>query len=274
MFEIAHVNGKLLKKADAVIQIHDLGLLRGFAVFDFFRAVKGRPFMVADHAKRFVNSARLLGINHSYTESEIIKASIELLNQSGLQEAGIRLLLTGGYSEDGFKQGDPNFIGMIEKLSPFVESNFENGVKLMAHHHLRELAEIKTTNYITAVQLQPKRLRENAYDILYYYDNKILEVTRSNFFIIKGNTLITPKENILKGITRKKVLELCKSEFEIEERDVLLSELSEADEAFLTGTTKKVMPVVQVDEIVIKNGKRGEKTLKIQKLFSDFEKSF
>ena len=93
-------------------------------------------------------------------------------------------------------------------------------------------------------------------------------MTRSNFFIIDQNDkIITPGNGILKGINRKHVLNVARDHFEVEERDLLIEELKYAKEAFITGTTKKVMPVRQVDDIVIGNGKPGWNTKELQDMY-------
>ncbi|MEI6479171.1 MAG: aminotransferase class IV, partial [bacterium] len=82
--------------------------------------------------------------------------------------------------------------------------------------------------------------------------------------------LITAKDNVLPGITRRIVLSLAKSHFDIEEREVSVEELKTADEAFVTGANKKVLPVVRIGDIVIGNGDVGEKTRSLGRLFSEY----
>jgi branched-subunit amino acid aminotransferase/4-amino-4-deoxychorismate lyase len=88
--------------------------------------------------------------------------------------------------------------------------------------------------------------------------------------LIKGNKLITPADSILKGITRKVVMELAEDEFKIEERDVTIEELLKADEVFMTGSNKRVLPVRQINDKLIAKGMVGEKTKRIVQLFDDY----
>ena len=88
------------------------------------------------------------------------------------------------------------------------------------------------------------------------------------FFLIKNNTVITPKKNILLGITRNFILNLVMKEFSIEERDIHFDELARADEAFITATNKEVLPIVQIDSTTIGNGKIGKNTKKIMEMFA------
>jgi D-alanine transaminase/branched-chain amino acid aminotransferase len=101
-----------------------------------------------------------------------------------------------------------------------------------------------------AVWLQPKRVEAGADDILYYQDGLISECPRSNFFLVTAdNRILTPAAHVLKGITRKKLIELAEKEFVVEERDISLDDMHSAKEAFITSTTRQVLPVRQIDSI-------------------------
>jgi branched-subunit amino acid aminotransferase/4-amino-4-deoxychorismate lyase len=210
----------------------------------------------------------------TYTDEQITATVHELLAISKLPFAGIRFVLTGGYSEDSFTPATPNFMITVEELSQVPAEVAEMGVKLMSYEHQREMAEVKTTNYVTALRLRKKLQAQKGYDILYHSQGNVLELTRSNFFLVKGNTVITAASQILKGVTRQTVLNLAESHYTVEVRDVKLSELAQADEAFLTGTNKKIVPVVQVDNQLIGNGKAGRVTRNLYQAFLEFEKSY
>ena len=95
----------------------------------------------------------------------------------------------------------------------------------------------------------------------------VLEATRSNFFIFRGDTLVTPGTGILVGITRNVVLGLARGRFPVEERPILLDELHQADEAFITSSSKEIMPVVQINDVTIGNGKAGPRTYEMEQRF-------
>jgi branched-chain amino acid aminotransferase len=95
----------------------------------------------------------------------------------------------------------------------------------------------------------------------------VLEATRSNFFVFRGDTLITPRTGVLIGITRNVVLSLARGRFTIEERPILLEELSTVDEAFLTSSSKEITPIVQIDNWTIGDGKPGLRTYELEQRF-------
>jgi branched-chain amino acid aminotransferase len=113
-----------------------------------------------------------------------------------------------------------------------------------------------------AIWLQPLRIEKGADDILYHFNGVISECPRANFFLILDrNRIVTPAAGALKGITRKKLIELDKQHFSIEEKEVTLDELKSAKEAFITSTTKRILPVRQVDEVVFESTEKGRQLL-------------
>ena len=269
-----YFNGKILPFEETKIGINDLGLLRAYAAFDYLRTYNGKPFRWHDHYSRFKNSALELNLPFGYSEHELQQIIEQLLVKSEKVDACIRLILTGGYSEDSMTIAEPNFIIAIEDLPMSNPEMYENGVKLITCEYLRDVPPAKSTGYLNAIKLQPMKLEHNAFDILYTWRGEVLEITRNNFFIFKNNVLITPVDNILHGITRKVVLELAKSNFTIEERRVDVAELQDADEAFLCGTTKKAIPVVEIDAYKIADGKVGDNTKIIMALFDEYVQNY
>ena len=113
--------------------------------------------------------------------------------------------------------------------------------------------------------------REGAIDaLLIDKDNNIREGTRSSFFTIKNNTLIAPpKEKVLEGVTRKIILDISQKIMSIKEEDIPLGKIENYDEYFITGTSFNIMPVRQINNIILKQG-AGEKVKKLQKLFKQY----
>lgn len=268
------INGQTMPFDKACIKVNDLGLLRSYAVFDYLRTYNGKPFRFPDHYARFKSSAKTLLLNLKYSEKELFYIVNDLLKKSHIEEAAFRFVLTGGYSPDAMTISEPNLIIIVEELPAFNTDVYEKGVKLMTFEFQRDLPQAKTTDYLTAVKLVALKHRKNAYDILYISKGKVLELTRSNFFIFSGDTLITSKDDVLLGVTRKTVLEIAKKYFKTEERIVHTSELLTADEAFLCGTSKKVLPVVQLDDNKVGNGKPGKNTKKLMGLFEELVKHY
>jgi branched-chain amino acid aminotransferase len=145
---------------------------------------------------------------------------------------------------------------------------FSQGCRLVTSHLQRVLPEAKTTNYIAAIHSLKEAKRRNAADALFVSElGHVLEATRSNFFVFRGDTLATPHSEILIGITRNVVLELARGRFSIEEGPILLEELPYVDEAFITSSSREITPVIQIDEWTIGSGKPGPRTSELEQRF-------
>ena len=182
-------------------------------------------------------------------------------------------MLTGGYSADSYHIAEPNLVITCNPVKTASQIDFEKGFSIITYEHQRELPSVKSINYLMAVWLQPLLKENSADDLLYYKNNIITEFPRSNVFIVTpDNKLATPGRNVLKGITRKNILSLAQ-EMPVQERDITVDELLNAPEVFLTATTKKIIPVLKINDCIISNGKPGPVTSKLYNKFLELEKS-
>jgi branched-chain amino acid aminotransferase len=157
---------------------------------------------------------------------------------------------------------------LITPLGERDMERFARGCKLITTRLQRESPEAKTTNYMAAVRALKEAARQGAADALFVNEQgHVLEATRSNFFIFRGDTLVTPREGVLIGVTRNVVLELARGRFAIEERPILLDELPLAGETFITSSSREITPVVQIDDLVIGDGKPGPRTYELEQRF-------
>ncbi len=238
---------------NANLNITDLALLRGYGVFDFFKAIEGRPIFMEDHLDRFENSTWLLGLKVPYSRVELRRNILELIRLNHHNLLGIKLVCTGGYSVDGYTPAEIPNLFMVAK--PFKMHPFEKGLKLMTVEHQRELAEIKSINYAKPISIIAHLHSSASDDVLYHTNGCITESSRSNIFIVKNGVLITPDAGVLRGITRKHVLQFAPEMMPVEVRSVTLSEVVEADEVFMTGSTKRIAPITMIDNITFDTGR-------------------
>jgi branched-subunit amino acid aminotransferase/4-amino-4-deoxychorismate lyase len=189
-----------------------------------------------------------------------------LIEKNDIAESGIKMILTGGYSDDGYQPGEPNLIITQHSLTLPSEDQIKNGVKIITHEYGRDLASAKTINYSIGIWLINKVKESKAMDVLYHQHGIVSEFPRCNLFIVrKDNTVVTPAHHVLHGITRKNILKLAAKRYRAEEAIVTLDDICQAKEAFLTSTTKRIVPIVQINETQIGNGKPGEVSLSLLK---------
>jgi branched-chain amino acid aminotransferase len=253
-------NGSIHKVEDVQIGINDLGLMRGYGLFDYFRTYNQRVFQWDWYWERYSNSSLKLRIQNPITKEAAFKIVNELIAAQGPADCAIRFLLTGGFTEDSVKMTSPNLFIVSEDLHHSAPEEYQKGIKVISDEYVRDMYEIKSTDYKQFMFLQADIKTANASDVLFHKNGDISELSRSNVFIINGNTLATPDTNILKGITRRTVLELAKADFKIEERAVSFQEVLNAQEVFTTSTTKRVLPITVIDDHIIGNGSIGPKT--------------
>ncbi|WP_017318359.1 aminotransferase class IV [Mastigocladopsis repens] len=269
---ISYVNGKYVPSDQASLPVNDLGIVRGYGVFDYLRTYNGVPFRLREHVQRLQNSAELIGLNLPWSTEEIEAITQETLKRNNLPEANIRIVVTGGSSADFITPPEqPSLVVIVSPISQYPVEYYEQGVKVVTVEMERFIPNAKTLNYISAIMALQQAKRASAIDALYVnQQNHVLEGTTTNFFVFRDSQLITPKDNILHGITRNVVLELAKNRFEIVEKPIYYSDLNSCEEAFITSSTKEIMPVVQIDELQISNGKPGEKTQILMHLFNNY----
>ncbi len=274
MEQIVFVDGKIVHGNDACVPVDDLGLQRGYAVFDYARVYKGKLFHFADHLARLKRSAAALHLRVPYSDEETTEVAQELGRRLGLENQGIRMILTGGSAHARTLFENPRLIMIAEELPQYPPSVYENGVKLVTCEFHRDVPHVKTTNYMTAFRMVPFKQEKGAFEILYTFQGKILECARDNFFLFRGDALVTAKYDVLEGITKNVILNIVRGRFEAEERDLYVDEIDSADEAFLSSTSKQIVPVVQVDERTVGNGKVGERTRTVMRLFDEYAERY
>jgi branched-chain amino acid aminotransferase len=210
------------------------------------------------------SSASKMRLPLDKTKEDLRQLFDELMTKNKIPDSGIRITLTGGYSSDGYSLTTPNLV-ISQKPLLIDDNEIPRGIQLVSYEHQRQIPDVKTIDYIMAIWLKPYVVQQQADDLLYHHGGIISESPRSNFFIVtKDEKIITPARNILKGINRKYVIQIAQEQFDFEERDITLDEVFKAEEAFLTSTTKLVLPVLALDGRKIGGGEPGEITLRIK----------
>lgn len=267
----AFLNNEFLPVEKTSLHISDLSIQRGYGIFDFFKMVNGKIPFLDDYINRFYRSAEQMLLPVTFSADKLKQVVSELLQRNGTTDAGIRLLLTGGYSPDGYSIGTPNLIITQHALPVIPEKTIEQGVKIITHSFRREMPRVKSINYTTGIRLQQRVREAGAYDVLYQLDGELSEFPRCNIFIVTAaGEVRTPADHVLEGITRRQVLAL-NGTVPIQTGRVMMEDLLQAAEAFLTSTTKRIMPIVAVDGQTIGTGKPGPVTLGLLKRLKEFE---
>jgi branched-subunit amino acid aminotransferase/4-amino-4-deoxychorismate lyase len=230
---------------------------RGYGAFDFFGIINGKPFFLDRHLDRFFNTMKLLRLRIPHSKQEMEQLILSLVKKNGLDEFHMKLFAYPKADYSG------EFINCELYIIPVIipdntAYDYVNGVTLITKEYQRFLPEAKSTNYLPLVYLQHEISQAGAVDVLYYSDNYIRETARGNVFMVKSGKIFTPGEKMLKGITRSVVIDILQEhKIPFAETNIRLHELLEADEVFLASTTKKILPVNQINEKRISDRKVG-----------------
>lgn len=271
-----YINGRWVHPNEVTISINDITVLRGYGAFESLRTYNRKPFHLDEHLNRLYRSASLIDLDIPYSRDEVTQVIHEVIERNTYKHATIRIFVTGGESEDGIlPSGKPTLAVLITPLGERDMERFARGQKVITSALQRVSPEAKTTNYVAAVRSLKEAAKQGAVDALFVNEQgHVLEGTRSNFFIFRGDTLVTPREGVLIGVTRNTVLELARGRFPIEERPILLEELPQVDEAFITSSSREITPIVQIDDLVIGNGKPGPRTYELEQRFIEMVEKY
>jgi branched-chain amino acid aminotransferase len=268
---IYYVNGIFVSASQASLPVGDLAIQRGYGIFESLRTYGGRPFRLDDHLVRLEGSAQTLGLKMPWSREQLGALVWDTLSRNDFDEASIRLLVTGGESQNfTTPSGIPSLVIMVNPLQSYPRAAYEQGVSVITAQVERNFPIAKTINYVSGmVALQRAREQDPAVNELIYVDRDglVTEGFISNIFLFKEDMLVTPGRNILFGVTRQVVLELAASLFEVQVRDLSLQELQDANEVFSTGSVREIMPVVRVDQGIIADGLPGPRTMALMAAF-------
>ncbi len=261
---LCYFNGDLVPLQDLQLHVTDLLFQRGYGVFDYFRSRNGSIPWLEDYLERLYTSLELSGIEVDLDMLEFAEVIHGLQKKNRLINGAFKVIVSGGYSENlESVTGKANIVIMNVPWKKPPADTFEKGVNLISDRFVRPNPEVKTLYYYNTLRLQKKLRQHRAIDVMYHTD-RISEASRANLFFVKGNHVYTPLSDILKGITRKRVLSLF-SEIRIE--DIEIGRLYEFDEIFLTSSSRDVTPVVSVEGRKIGNGTPGRVTREFQAAF-------
>ena len=275
--DIYYIDGAYVDEDKCVLSVKDIIILRGFGVFDLLITYNKRPFYLKEHVQRLETSAHKIGLKLKHSNDEICAIVEETIRRnSHHDESNIRIVYTGGISSDGVTpEGNGYLIVMVIPKHQLPDWWYSDGAKLVTAELERFIPGAKSTNYLTAVWALERAKAMDAIESIYVdRRNRLLEGTTTNFFCFKENKLITPKLDILPGITRSVLVDLVKGHFDLEIRDIEKDELSSMEEVFISASNKEIVPIVQVDDIVIGDGRPGQRTQKVMQLFRDYTTAY
>ncbi len=279
---LIYIDGKYYPKDKAKISVFDHGFLYGDGVFEGIRSYGGIVFKLKEHIDRLYSSARAIMLGMPLTKEEMIEAVLETLRKNNLKDSYIRLVITRGVGDLGLdprKCPKPSVIIIaVPMLQLYDEEKRRRGISMIVSWTRRDPVdatshEIKSLNYLNSILAKIEANNAGADEaIILDTHGYICEATGENIFVVKNGKLYTsPRASgALPGITASVIKRIAAElGYEVIERNLTVTELYEADEAFLTGTGAEIMPIREVNKRKIGEGRIGPIT---EKILEEFKK--
>jgi branched-chain amino acid aminotransferase len=282
MSSLASVNGTITPAEEARVSVLDNGFTYGDSVYEVLRTYGGRAFEPGRHFRRLRRSAARLGFDVPGADAGLLAQVDALLARAPEGESYIRIVVTRGVGDCSyhFERVSAPTVVMIQKpLTPYPSAHYEEGVRAAAvdvrrNHKTALDPAIKSSNLLNNIlAVREAQARGAEEPLLLSHEGLLAEGASTNVFAGRDGTLRTPPlaTGILAGITREVVIELARDlGIPCREEPLCLPDLLAADEAFLTSTTREVVPLRQVDERTIGDGRPGPLTRRVMRAFREY----
>jgi len=257
--ETVYLNGEYLRKSEARISSLDFGFLFGGAVYDVARIEQGKIYQLKEHLLRFKNNAQRINMELPKSLEQLCNVCTELVKKNPNYDVGsaiIYLQITYGSYQTRSNilpsSIEPTFIIFLQRFTPTPAQQWVKGLKIKSAEDIRwKRCDIKTVCLLPNILTKNSAMQEGHDDVIYVDDNRVTESSSANVFCVKNGVIYTaPDSNkLLNGITRDTVFALASNHnIKVSKEFVSLNFFKQADEVFLSSTSKGVIPVKYLDD--------------------------
>ncbi len=279
MSDIVYLNGEFMPIEKAYIPVLDRGFIFGDGVYEVIPAYSKHPFRLAEHLSRLQHSLDKVRITNPHSDAEWSRLTGEILQRNAGDDQSVYLQVTRGVAkrDHAFPKGvKPTVFMMSTPLVTPAPALVESGVAcITAQDHRWLNCDIKSVSLLGNCMLRQLSADAGAAETILFRDGQLTEASSSNVFIVRdGVVLAPPKDNlVLPGITYDVVIEIARArEFQIEVRPVSEAEVRDADEIWVTSSTKEVLAVTTLDGKPVGDGKPGLLFRRMHALYQSFKK--
>lgn len=257
---LVNINGDIFRPDEAKISIFDRGFLFGDSIYEVCYGVKRQLIFFEEHLNRLFNSAELIKMTMFLKREELIQQVFKTLKLTAWNDTYLRIIVTRGETAinlDPTLSFKNNFVIVVGEKPQHPSHFYKHGIKLFIADTLRNNPKsvdpnAKSGSYLNNVMALAEAKKVGADDALMLnHQGEVTEGTNFNIWLVKDHVFITPpsKSGLLKGITRQKVIELLKqNRLSYSERVIYLEDLLQADEVFITSSTRGIMPVQKINQ--------------------------
>ncbi|MEO1535536.1 MAG: branched-chain-amino-acid transaminase [Planctomycetota bacterium] len=284
---MVYVNGQMLPKSQAGINVFDHGLLYGDGVFEGIRIYRGRIFKLEQHLDRLYECAGRIRLDLAkhVSRDEMTQIMRKCVEVNEITEGYIRLVVTRGVGTLGlnpFLCPEPGVVCIADQIQLYTDEMYEQGMRVVVAERPRIPVEcldprIKSLNYLNNILAKVEAIDAGCLEcIMLNTDGRVAEGSGDNIFVVKDGELHTPpvSEGLLEGITRRFVIDTLApmAGVPVNERNLELQEVMDADELFMTGSAAEMIAVTKIgkteeDAHVLGSGTEGPITKALRAKF-------
>ena len=278
MSRTVYVNGEYLPEDEAKVSVFDRGFLFADAVYEVTSILGGKILAFDGHAKRLQRSLDELQMQNPISTEDLLEVHRQLVKRNELVEGMIYLQISRGNPGDrdfAFPSDDvtPTIVLFTQTANLLNSPKIATGMKVISVEDQRwARRDIKTTQLLFPSMAKMMAKAAGVDDAWLVEGGHVTEGSSNNAYIVKDGKIITRNlgNEILHGITRAAVLAYAKAaQMQIEERPFTIEEAKNADEAFITSASTFVMPVVEIDGVVLGDGKPGKSAARLREIYLD-----
>ena len=263
--QIVYLNGDYLPIHEAKVSVLDRGFIFGDGVYEVIPAYGGHPLRLKHHLQRLQNSLDAIRLDNPNTNEDWSSIITSVIEKNEGEDQYIYLQVTRGVAkrDHSFPEGNTQTVFVMSSpLLPVNSDLLKNGVSAITLDDIRwRYCSIKTTALLPNVLLRQQAVEQDAAEAILVRDDGVTEGAASNLFIVLNGVIITPPKSnlLLPGITRDLVVELAQHhQLACEERSISADELKQAEEVWVTSSTKEILPITTLDGKPVGNGQPGE----------------
>jgi D-alanine transaminase len=277
---IAYLNGQYLPIEQAKISPLDRGFLFGDGVYEVVPSYEGKLVGFLPHLQRMNKGLEAIGISTGWSENQWLDLCLKLIQQNGAGNLGIYLQISRGtYDTRAHRFPDkvnPTIFAFCFEIppAPVADKSLAKTYTVSTARDIRwDRRDIKSTSLLGNVLHYQQGVEQGNEETLLFNDrNELTEASSCNAFIVKNGSVITPPldHQKLPGITRQILIDILRNDgnISVEERTVTMDEVAEADEVWITSSSREIAPVIAIDSVPVGDGQVGDVWLAAQTLFS------
>jgi len=277
MTNIVYVNGDFVAKNKAKISVLDRGFLFGDGIYEVIPVYQGKLFRVEHHLKRLQYCLDAISLANPYSVSQWQTLFEQIINKNGGGNLSLYLQVTRGIQPERnhLMSGEdkPSVVIMVSELTAQVAELASCKAALLEDFRWQH-CDIKSTSLLGNILLRQQAEQLGASEAILHRNNYITEGATSNVFIAKDGEIYTPAKGklLLTGITRDLIIELAENvAIKVHQKAISLSELVNADEVWISSSSREISPVTQIDGKIIGTGEIGPIATRIHSEFQQFK---